>query len=445
MSLQLLVIMVPVLFGFMGFALDLGRLYLIRGELNQAANAMALAAASQLLGTAASPGNATSAAQVSLDDSSGAANKYNFGSITVGQSNGNLNSTVNSPAFFATLVDATAPGAALGGNQADGTTARHVVVSLTADAPLLFFSLLPGGESRKTPIAAQAVAGISAPVCVACGIEPFAVAALDPSDSVNFGFGDPTGGTLYTFAFTCQGNPQPATLASGATVLPYVVINRLDSGNANADSGQQLYRAGAGGLMASTNPNPTGSAVPIGCAALGDTAENLWGATFNTGDGSGPSIVPNVCGRAAPQGVVQALCGLQSRLDNTDPSAACNSNVTDFATLAAAYPPDPDQLIAQADPYSTYLGNGRRVLTLPIVNAVTVAANGTMTILGFRQFFLERNADGSPNTPSDPSGRFVAMYIGSPAPVKQGFIDDRFGTAAGTLPLSGPGKVVLHQ
>src|SRR5436305_2569771 len=236
MSLQLLILLVPVIFGLMGFALDLGRLYLIRGELNQAANAMALAAAAQLLGTAASPGNATSAAQVSLDDSSGAANKYNFGSITVGQSNGNLNSTVNPPAFFATLIDATAPGAAFGGNQSDGTTARHVVVSLTADAPLLFFSLLPGGESRKTPIAAQAVAGISAPVCVACGIEPFAVAALDPSDSVNFGFGDRTAGTLYTFAFTCQGNPQPATLASGASVLPYDVINRLDSGNANADS-----------------------------------------------------------------------------------------------------------------------------------------------------------------------------------------------------------------
>src|SRR3954468_1063676 len=38
MSLQLLVILVPVLFGLMGFALDLGRLYLIRGELNEAAN-----------------------------------------------------------------------------------------------------------------------------------------------------------------------------------------------------------------------------------------------------------------------------------------------------------------------------------------------------------------------------------------------------------------------
>ncbi len=66
MSLQLLVIMVPVLFGFMGFAIDLGRLYLIRGELNQAANAMALAAAAQLLGTTASLGNATTVSQLSL-------------------------------------------------------------------------------------------------------------------------------------------------------------------------------------------------------------------------------------------------------------------------------------------------------------------------------------------------------------------------------------------
>ena len=41
MSLQLAVILVPVVFGMMGFALDLGRLYLVRGELNQAAAAAA--------------------------------------------------------------------------------------------------------------------------------------------------------------------------------------------------------------------------------------------------------------------------------------------------------------------------------------------------------------------------------------------------------------------
>ncbi len=51
MSLQMLVLLVPVMLGMMGFALDLGRLYLVRGELTQAAQAMAIAAASRLIGT----------------------------------------------------------------------------------------------------------------------------------------------------------------------------------------------------------------------------------------------------------------------------------------------------------------------------------------------------------------------------------------------------------
>ena len=53
MSIQLLVILVPVIFGLMGFAIDLGRLWMIRGELHQAANAMALAGASQMSGATA--------------------------------------------------------------------------------------------------------------------------------------------------------------------------------------------------------------------------------------------------------------------------------------------------------------------------------------------------------------------------------------------------------
>ena len=119
MSLQLAVIMVPVLFGMMGFAIDLGRLYLIRGELNQAANAMALAAAAQLVGTSASLGNATAAAQQSLDDTNHLGNKYNFGSLEIGQTTGNLTSTVNAPAFFATVADAT------GASGSTGTAGRR--------------------------------------------------------------------------------------------------------------------------------------------------------------------------------------------------------------------------------------------------------------------------------------------------------------------------------
>ena len=45
---------------------------------------------------------------------------------------------------------------------------------------------------------------------------------------------------------------------------------------------------------------------------------------------------------------------------------------------------------------------------------------------------------GTAINPDDPNGRFVAMYIGSVAPVKQGRFD-------GCQQAAGPGKVVLHQ
>ncbi len=44
-AVPILVIMVPVLFGLLGFALDLGIMYSAKGELKAAADAMALAAA----------------------------------------------------------------------------------------------------------------------------------------------------------------------------------------------------------------------------------------------------------------------------------------------------------------------------------------------------------------------------------------------------------------
>ncbi|HWC95896.1 MAG TPA: pilus assembly protein TadG-related protein, partial [Candidatus Sulfopaludibacter sp.] len=394
----MLVIMVPVLFGLMGFAIDLGRLYLIRGELNQAANTMALAAAQQLLGTVNSLGNATTIAQTSLDNSNGAANTYNFGSIVIGQSSGNLSSTVNPPAFFASMADVVAS-AGGGATQADGTTARYVQVSVQADAPLLFFSLLPGGESRKTSVAAQAVAGISTPLCTACNIEPFAIANQDGTlaDTVNFGL---TVGQLYTFNFSCNGvQPNPV---AGTLRMPYVFVNRYDTNNGNLDETQQLYRDFAGGMVASANPNPTGSAVPLACVGINDAAETLW-----------VSAVPASCTLSAPASVHQALCGLQTRQDNTDPNGVCTTLVTDFTDLSAIYQPDTDVLTGQADDYTAYSGNGRRIFTVPVVDALASNITATMTVLGFRQFLLEpSDTTGTPLNPSQPNAQFVAMYIG---------------------------------
>jgi Flp pilus assembly protein TadG len=440
MTLQLAVILVPVLFGMMGFAIDLGRLYLIRGELNQAANAMALAAAAQLVGTSASLDNATAAAQQSLDNANHLGNKYNFGSLEIGQTTGNLTSTVNDPAFFATVADATGSSGSTG-TEAGGTTARHVRISLTADAPLLFWSMLPVGQSRKTAIAGQAVAGISAPLCTACGIEPFAVAALDTSDPVNFGFGTPASGALFTFAFECIPTPTgtsvinaPPTLAG--TVVQYVIINRLDLANGTLDESQQLYKNGAQGLVASPHPNPTGSPVPLACAGIGDASEMMWA-----------SAVPASCSTiiAPSASVSETLCGLYSRFDAATSPAVCTNDVTDFAGLSALYQPDTDAITGEGDLYSAYTGNRRRIITVPVVDVLGTNAAAVMTVIGFRQFLVEPNPDGSYPNPADPYGRFVAQYIGSPAPVRQGWFDDHFGLGCPVPLTSGPGKVVLHQ
>jgi len=432
MTLPLLVILVPVLFGLMGFALDLGRLYLIRGELNQAASAMALAAASQLIGTSAALGNATTAAAQSLDNTNGLANRYNFGSLVIGQSNGTLTSTVNAPAYFATIADASDPN----GAQAGGPTARHVLISLTADAPLLFWRLLPIAPGSHTPVAAQAVAGISAPLCTACNIEPFAIAAIDPTDTVNFGFGDPAAGTVYTFAAGCIGTPAPISLPGGGPVLTYVVLNRFDTASATLDVSQQLYRAGAQGVVTSTSPNPTGSAVPLACFGINDPGETIW-----------PSAVPNSCAAGTNAGVVDALCGLYSRFDNTAPPAVCGTDVTDLADLASASQPDPFPA-ALGTLYADYAGPGRTVITVPVVSEVNPDFLNPMTVLGFRQFLLMLGTSGDPTTAIDPGdtfGRFLAQYIGSPAPVRAGYIDDRFQLGCPAPVTSGPGKVVLHR
>jgi Flp pilus assembly protein TadG len=425
LSIQFLVIMVPVVLGMMGFAVDLGRIYLVRGELNQAASAMALAAAGSLNGTVLATTTATSAAQATLDNSLGDANAYNFGSLVVGQGNALLNSVVQSPAFFQNLSDAQASlGQAGVAGSADGTTAHYAVINLTADAPLLFWSLLSLGQSRKTTIAAAAIAGISAPVCTGCGIEPFAVAAVNSSDPVDFGF---IQAQLYTFGFSCTGT---TALLPGTTgpAVPYLIIDRYNTSLAFSED-QQLFRVGANGLIPSTMPSQS-------CSIIG-TTENPWASTVTA---------IQACGAATPNASVeQAMCGVSSRLTDPTQITACTTAVTDITDLGAAYIADTDSL-TETD-YTAYTGNNRRVLTLPIVNALSTTP-AIMQVLGFRQFLLEptttSTAAPQANIPTDGDGRFAAMYIGSVAPVKQGSLTET-GINISCGISNGPGKVVLHQ
>jgi hypothetical protein len=436
-SLQLLVILVPVLFGLMGFAVDLGRLYLIRGELNQAATAMAMAAAQQLNGTSGSLEIAALAANNTISQDLGDGNKYNFGSLVLGDTSGILTSTVPAPLFYSDLSSAVDPTST---SYADGTTARFVQINLQADAPLLFWSLLPLGQTRKTPVGAFAVAGVSAPLCTVCSMEDFAVADQSGgSDTTDFGF---VFNTKYTFYFDCTGTPGTATtvIPDATTAIPYVMIDRFNP-NLALDETQQLFRIGAGGLI----PLPSSSTNrPLACFTV-NAPEFLWG---NAGNG-GTSTVPAACGNAgaANAQVEQMLCGLYARFDDPTLLTSC-AGVTSLADIAPGYQPDTDT--ADYDDYTAYGGNGRRVITVPIVDTLSTAGGTTMNVLGFRQFLVTPTPNpttGLGNDPSDTHGKFNAIYLGSIVPVKQGFYSSLVPPApVGACAItSGPGKVVLHQ
>src|SRR5205823_1047090 len=95
------------------------------------------------------------------------------------------------------------------------------------------------------------------------------------------------------------------------------------------------------------------------------------------------SAQPQGCNtNTVPPSVTQALCGVSSRFDTAAPTAC--SAISDVDTLSSAYQPDAD--LTDIDDYTTYLGNARRVITVPIVD--TLAAGGPMTVLGFRQFLV---------------------------------------------------------
>ena len=66
-TIQVLILLVPVIMGMIGFAFDLGRLYSSRNDLKNAANSMAMAMASRLIGTDASTGTAPLLGQMTLD------------------------------------------------------------------------------------------------------------------------------------------------------------------------------------------------------------------------------------------------------------------------------------------------------------------------------------------------------------------------------------------
>src|SRR5215467_13384629 len=124
-AIQMAVILVPVICALIGFALDLGILYSVKGELKAGASAMALAAAQQLIGTDTATAGATAAGQLTIENASSFGNKYYFHGLPIGQTTGSLTSVVSDPAYYATAADALASGSAAAG-ESTSAQAKYV-------------------------------------------------------------------------------------------------------------------------------------------------------------------------------------------------------------------------------------------------------------------------------------------------------------------------------
>ena len=269
-------LLASVLFGFLVFTVDVGRLYLIQAELQTAAEAASLAAATRLVGTANAPAHASDQVTAAFDSTTGNDNRFNLRLNPIGVTGTDLLSEIRVD-YFSTLLDAQANS---NGGQT-GADARYVRVEVQAEAPVLFTRFLSPDRSPRQTVTVAAVAGLSAPICTACGIDALAVIAPDTEDEENYGFAL---GEYYTLYLTpSQQRPNippclsltPAPLADTVLAVQYVILNHLPAGS-ETDLDGELFRLAAGGISSAPDLDPPGT-ISIGAVEL--PKPELQGAT----------------------------------------------------------------------------------------------------------------------------------------------------------------------
>jgi hypothetical protein len=411
-------------FGFLVMAVDVGRMYLIQGELQTAAASAAMAAALQLVGTANATVQANHQVAASFDTTTSGENRFNLRISQIGADSRLV--TEMAVDYHSTLLDALAGvnGGQDGGiDWSSGIYPKYARVRISSQAPVVFAPLLSPAIGSLPTIAVSAVAGISIPVCTACGIDAFAVEDLSAGvDELNYGF---TPGAFYTLYLTQsqQGRPRPVTqspLAGTVAAVRYAVLNHLPGGPEELDPDGTLFALAAGGISSAADLSPPGT-VSIGSAETGYS-------------------IPTDGGFTAGQDI---LCGLNTRFA-VDPSENICASLASgaFSGLSLLYRTDTDlgrgtftQGEALQDYATEYDGNLRRVLTIAIIDSTD-----SLTVMNFRQFLIEMSPSLDQGlNPTLVSGAFIAQYLGTPVPL-------RCGGIGGSCRVSyGIGRIVLHS
>jgi Flp pilus assembly protein TadG len=188
-----------VMVGMVGLSFDIGRMFVVKNELQTFADASALAAAAMLDGTKAGVTAANNVATVGpLGQTE--PNRYSFDSNRITNV-----TTAYATSFNGTYVDyATASGPAT-------NSYRFINVTASATIPLYFLPVIKGLGFQQT-LSATAIAGqraLSAANTAYSGGFPFSPAAHDGTDTRNFGL---TPGVSYTLKWgngnstTCAGD-----------------------------------------------------------------------------------------------------------------------------------------------------------------------------------------------------------------------------------------------
>ncbi len=416
--------------GLMVMAVDLGRFYVIQGELQTAADAAALAAATRLVGTMSSTDQAETEWHASFDDATQNDNRFNLRLSQVLSSANLLVETAAS--YFPSLADAIGN---TGGGQTGGVDwgslmyPKFARVQISAQAPVLFAPFLNRSPGSLPTITVSAIAGLSAPLCAASGIDDFAI--VDPSmgaDADHFGL---VPGDYYTLSLSSS----QAALDSTDSTIAYAILDHFPNGVQDTSLlDDLLFELGAMSISTSGGLDPTGTItignIEVAYGSPNNVATTVLQSTTNT---AGQDI----------------LCGLNWRF-GIDPSAndACNTgNSVNFSSLASSLLPaavDTDiGAVASGsgglqDFAMDYCQDGvcnfRRILTIPVVDAAD-----TLTVLNFRQFLLEPSSTVAQGVdPTTANGSFRVQYLGAPVPVRSGALGGSCGVSIGI------GRVVLH-
>ena len=348
-SLAMLALSATVMFAMVGMAVDVGRMFIIKNELQTFADASALAACAKLDGTGSGISTADSiATQGPLGTT--VPNGWNFDTVAIS----------NVSTSYATSLNGTYDSAA---TASAANVNTYAFIKVTANATMsLYFLPVISGIPFQYALSASATGGQMKQTggVSGGGWAPFAPEAHDINDTTNFGF---TPGHIYTLKWGNGG----ATTCSGDLNDPW-------------PTGQDQ------------NPSSEHGFVDIG---TGNSNANIKDAIVNSDyPPSGMTI-----SSTAPNNILSAVPGNRghSISDALDSRSAQDSDQTSLTY--AAYK-------------SAKAGNGRRILVVPVSEGWGLlhgagGGNSDVTVMGFASFLIPPSADISFT-----SGPFCAEYIG---------------------------------